>query len=678
MSKFIYVSTEENNIGNNPNSDFVVNFHQPLEIKPNSEIRVTECRINPKNDVVEINDNNNVLAFSIGSPWGLDQGAYGGYYNVKLDNGIYDVSDGSDDRFFNFHLQKKMNEAITNNSLFRGGVDVSVTTAGKLKFKICEMNNNNYYYEIPYGNVITSINDGLLEIIKEENNGNIPFNDGNQVIKPFKLSKSAGIGITGDTHDYFGVKLDNNDFDQLYFVSPPLNYFGVNGLEVDEYTPIVVGEIDLTNITTDINASFNLIGENNKGCFYPSDGENEVAPSEFDERSFLFDWGDEQGDIELELCPLKICFDANDGNNTQANIDLHYKEDKQGNHVRETFPTINKAQTISIKISVNNNLVDGKGKLKVEMWEADNTPICDKELEDIDLSLFRVLNREDYKRNWVYNKNSLSKMSNMRVAVVGYSYENAISDNSFPLPISVAFNYDPQEGANGFFNDAFQAENALTKSTGDTIAPFVMHADGLNGRLGAYQALIRTFENTAPYETGFSIINNINPNCGTSLGLNEFGFQGTDVDLCSTGMTAVDIINTNSRENALFFVSCDDLPLLNYTGNVQTGSLNKFVYAIDFNSGSGSRNNIYTSQPDVEKFNTLTNRQTMRIQNMRIRITNIRGQTVENLDDHTYIVFELRENPMMRQERLLQKLVSQRSIAQIQKDQIQPATSQFQ
>ena len=48
-----------------------------------------------------------------------------------------------------------MNEAITNNSLFRGGVDVSITTAGKLKFKICEMNNNNYYYEIPYGNVIT-------------------------------------------------------------------------------------------------------------------------------------------------------------------------------------------------------------------------------------------------------------------------------------------------------------------------------------------------------------------------------------------------------------------------------------------------------------------------------------------------------------------------------------------
>ena len=65
---------------------------------------------------------------------------------------------------------------------------------------------------------------------------------------------------------------------------------------------------------------------------------------------------------------------------------------------------------------------------------------------------------------------------------------------SFPLPISLAFNYDPQEGANGFFNDAFQAENALTKSTGDTIAPFVIHADGLNGRLGAYQALIRTFD----------------------------------------------------------------------------------------------------------------------------------------------------------------------------------------
>jgi len=262
------------------------------------------------------------------------------------------------------------------------------------------------------------------------------------------------------------------------------------------------------------------------------------------------------------------------------------------------------------------------------------------------------------------------------LAVTGY-----IDTGNFPLPIKIAFNYDPQDKADGFFGDAYQAANALEANTTDTIAPFVLHGDSVLNRLSQYQLLISSFTNKALYENGFSVINRINPNCGTSLGINEFGFQGSDTTLSSVGMTLVDIINTNSRENALFFISCDDLPLLNYTGNVQNGSLNKFVYAIDFNSGSGARNNIYTSQPDVEKFNALTNRQTLRIQNMRIRITNIRGQTVENLDDHTYIVFELRENPLVKQENLLRQLIqktNEKNVSQIQRNQIFPVTSQFQ
>jgi len=673
MSKFIYVSTEENNIGNDPNADFVVNFHQPLEIKPNSEIRVTECRINPKNDVVEINDNNNVLAFSIGSPWGLEKGAYGSYYNVELDNGIYSVDDGNDNNFLNHMIQTKMNEAICNNSLFRGGIEVEVNSSGKLKFKLNQMNKNDYYYEVPYGEN-KEITENLLLEINKYNVLNIPYNNGTRTIQPFQLSKSAGIGVTGDTHDYWGVKLDPpTDGQECYFMSPPLNYFGVNALDEDVYNPIVVAEIDLTAITDDVSASINLVGENNTGCYFPSTSNPATTPAEFNEKSFLYDNYNGINLPTLHQSPLKISFIGNIANATQSNINI-FVSNSEGMEVINV-DSINKAQTVTIKLSVNNNLTDGRGSLKLEMWEQDNTEIFNQVFTDVDLSLFKVRNKDNYDRNYVYNNNSLDKMANMRVAFVGYSYSENIE---FPLPTSLAFNYDPQGGVDGFFNDAYQSANALEANTTNTIAPFVVHGDSVFNRLAQYQILINSFTNKAPYESGYTVINQINPNCGTSMGVNEFGFQGTDSNLSTTGMTLVDIINTNSRENALFFISCDDLPLLNYTGNTQTGSLNKFVYAIDFNSGSGSRNNIYTSQPDVEKFNTLTNRQTMRIQNMRIRITNIRGQTVENLDDHTYIVFEIRENPMIRQERLLQKLVSQRSIAQIQKDQIQPATSQFQ
>ncbi len=570
-------------------------------------------------------------------------------------------------------IQTKMNEAICNNYLFRGGIEVEVNSSCKLKFKLNQMNKNDYYYEVPYGEN-KEITENLLLEINKYNVLNIPYNNGTRTIQPFQLSKSAGIGVTGDTHDYWGVKLDPpTDGQECYFMSPPLNYFGVNALDEDVYNPIVVAEIDLTAITDDVSASINLVGENNTGCYFPSTSNPATTPAEFNEKSFLYDNYNGINLPTLHQSPLKISFIGNIANATQSNINIFVSK-SEGMEVINV-DSINKAQTVTIKLSVNNNLTDGRGSLKLEMWEQDNTEIFNQVFTDVDLSLFKVRNKDNYDRNYVYNDNSLDKMANMRVAFVGYSYSENIE---FPLPTSLAFNYDPQGGVDGFFNDAYQSANALEANTTNTIAPFVVHGDSVFNRLAQYQILINSFTNKAPYESGYTVINQINPNCGTSMGVNEFGFQGTDSNLSTTGMTLVDIINTNSRENALFFISCDDLPLLNYTGNTQTGSLNKFVYAIDFNSGSGSRNNIYTSQPDVEKFNTLTNRQTMRIQNMRIRITNIRGQTVENLDDHTYIVFEIRENPMIRQERLLQKLVSQRRKAQIQKDKIKPTTSQIQ
>ena len=680
MSKFVYVSTEENNIGNDPNADFVINFHQPLEIKPNSEIRVTECRINPKNDVVEINDNNNVLAFSIGSAWALDAGAYGGYYNVKLDNGIYSVDDGDNNNFLNHMMETKMNEAIANNSLFRGGVEVQVNSNGKLKFFLNEMNKNDYYYEVPYGEN-KEIPDSLLQTIQSYNHQNLPVTGGPPIV-PFNLSKSAGIGVTGDTYDYWGVKLEvPDDAEMLYFMSPPLNYLGVNGLDVDVYNPIFVGEFDLSAITQKIKTSINLVGEGNVGCFYPDvyNYEDSSLPYQFNESSFLFDYKDDLDEIQMNQCPIKICFSGNATNNTQANLVIVHQGAKGGEPEIKEFDSVAKAQKITVKISVNNKLTNGKGALKVEMWEQDNTVICTEVFDfENDLTLFNNINESSYKENWVYNDKSIGNMSNMRVAVVGYSY---LANTEFPLPIKLGFNYDPQDGKDGFFNEDYQDANALEANSSNTIAPFVVHGDSVFNRLTQYQILINSFTNKANYESGYDVINRIGANCGTSIGINEFGFQGTDDSLSTTGMVLVDIINTNSRENAIFFVSCDDLPLLNYTGNVQTGSLNKFVYAIDFNSGSGSRNNIYTSQPDVEKFNSLTNRQTLRIQNMRIRITNIRGQTVKNLDDHTYIVFEIRENPLIKQENLLRQLVqktSQRNIAQIQQNQIRPTTSQFQ
>ena len=679
MSRFIYSSSEENNIGNYPNADFRINFHQPLEILPNSEIRVTECRINPKNDVVEINENNNILAFSIGSPWGNEIGGYGSYYKVKLNNGIYKIEQGDDNTYLNFHLKEKMNEAITNNSLFKGGIDVQITNTSKLNFKISQMNANNHYYEIPTGNSISEINDGLLNDFQKSNLNKVPFSNGDFIVKPFNLTKSGAIAIQGDAQPYYGCSLiDGENSKRNYFMSPPLNFLGIGDLETDSFNPLVVCSIDLRNYNSDTSFSLNLIGEGNVGCFYPQE---DLLFENTDPSSFLYEIQNSPTLPQLSQCPFKLCFFNIPNDNDNVGVCLLFSEASDEQRREIFINSVPKNQILKLKLSVNNELdrADedaGKCQFKCEMWDGTNTVLINETFNTINLGLFQKINDENNRKNWVINEKGLGQVSTMRFAISGYSYDDTENER-FPIGFDVAVNYDPQQGANGFFNGNFQNENALTANNNDTIMPFVIYGDS-TFQLPQYRLLIDSFTNVTDYYSGYSLLNNINSNCGSNMGIDEVGFQGQQNDLYSNGLIANDVINTNSRENALYFISVDDLPILNYTGNVSTGSLNKFIYTIDFNSGSGNRNNIYTSKPEIEKFNKLFNQQTLRISNMRIRITNIRGETVENLDDHTYIVFEIRENPLIKQQNLMKKFMDGMNIKAIQGNSITPVTSQFQ
>jgi len=62
MNKYIYFSSE-NQQGPNPNSDFAVNFADPLVINPNSQIRCVSIRINQENNSFEVDGDSDVWGF---------------------------------------------------------------------------------------------------------------------------------------------------------------------------------------------------------------------------------------------------------------------------------------------------------------------------------------------------------------------------------------------------------------------------------------------------------------------------------------------------------------------------------------------------------------------------------------------------------------------------------------
>ena len=661
MSKFIYTSSEENNIGSNPNADFTVNFHQPLEILPGSEIRVTECRINPKNDVIEINDNNNILAFSIGVPWANEDMGYGSYYKVKLTNGTYLVENGDTLNYLNFHIQEEINKAITNNSLFRGGVEVTVTTAGYLKYKIREASE---YYTIPQGNQITEINDILLEICRSFNTDGFYMEI--QDITPMELGKSPELNYDGGNDDYYGLELLSRGSEVNFFTSPPLNVFG-NQFNTD--ADLFYIKLDTDNFAENVYTKIDLVSENNKGFFYKS-YEDKFTADDLHPGNFLYNiLNPLVPGFTLEQQPFNIVLLGNDDD--EINVILSYLN-KKGVVEIERLDEISKGHKIEIKCQTNTNGNNCEFYLNIRNITTDtdlfdNNVICS-------LDCFKSINKNENGVNISYNKNSLDNASNLRLAITTSVYNSDVSDE-YEDPIYVAFNFDAQNGPGGFVGSAFISRSLEIDQNTNTPTPFVIYGDKF--LLNKYQNFINSFD-LKPYISGIDLLNNINVNCGSSIGINEIGFMGTATTLATVGLTSVDIINTNSRQNALYFISCDDLPLLNYTGNIQTGSLNRFVYSIDFNSGSGSRNNIYTSKPEIDKYNKLTNTQVLRISNMRLRITNIRGETVENLDDHTYIVFEIRENPFQQQQKLMTRMFNNQQTKQIQNNYLNPATKQFQ
>ncbi len=675
MSKFVYLSSENNPSGDFPNAEFNVNFSQPLTILPDSELRIIDCRINPKNDVLEINNSNNTLAFSIGYPWQADYdlGLYGGFYNVKLNNGIYRVENGDDETYFNFHLQTKMNEAITNNSLFRGGVTVSVLSSGKLNVKLAYMDKHNHYYENP----TSEIPDSLLETIKGYNRVDIFTLV--QHITPFTISKVQQESIPNDATNYYGVALERNFLDIAgnYFVSPPINLLGLGDLATNSWETLSTmtldfAKVDLTADTANnYSGCFCLVGEGNIGMF-PRNSAESLDMHKLHPENWLLNSAGDEDELRLEDSPIRVSFWLT---KTELEVWVHHLDE-----VEDTTSTkVNgwsSADLMKIKVSMNNNLTNGKNLLKLELYRNNETVALHDQQYELNYAYLQEINKGRLVDNYAYNEKSLGKMANRRIGVTAYPDEGCAVDTD---ALKVTFAYDPQGQKDGFFQNAFQPANALEiHNNNDPIVPLVLYG---NSDIDAnfINVLINSFSTVVEWRNfGNTILRQINPNAGSNIGLDESGVMGTDQNLESDGIIFVDIINTNNRDTALMYVSLEDLPVLNYTGDVKYGNLNKWVYAIDFNSGSGNRNNIYTSKPTTEQFNKLTNQTALQLSNMRVRITNFKNQTVKNLDDYTYVVLEIRENPIIKQTRMLRDLMGNKQQSYMVQDQLKPMTKQIQ
>ena len=126
----------------------------------------------------------------------------------------------------------------------------------------------------------------------------------------------------------------------------------------------------------------------------------------------------------------------------------------------------------------------------------------------------------------------------------------------------------------------------------------------------------------------------------------------------NTGITAEGAVSGNNREFPMFYLSIPSLPLENVTATYLQGHENKFITPIEL-SQSQTNQRLYTAKLFTEQYNTLTNSAPMNLSTLRIRICDITGVPVKQLDKYTIVTLEIRQNPHKVEKEMIKYLRSQ-------------------
>ena len=123
-NRYIYISSLDA-----PNhSDFIVNFPEQLIIKPYSQIRCVVCRINPSDNLIEIDDTNRL--FYVGVDHWNKKNSVIPLLPIRMTKGVYNLEDGDNDFLnLNAEIEDKLNKQLKPYCYLRGGSSCEFTSS---------------------------------------------------------------------------------------------------------------------------------------------------------------------------------------------------------------------------------------------------------------------------------------------------------------------------------------------------------------------------------------------------------------------------------------------------------------------------------------------------------------------------------------------------------------------
>ena len=237
-NKYIYLSS----LDSNDHADFEVNFPEQVIIAPYSQVRCVSARINPSDNLVEIDDTNDL--FYVGIDHWNKVACSVPLLPIRMNKALYNMEDvNSPGLSLTGEIESKLNEQLKSFCLVRGGGACSINANRKLSLSV-----DTYpLYGCPTGALTANV----LKLWQNQGIRLLRARQGNSALRVFRPINDVQDATLGDYdgNTYYGVAVRKNMNDKRqYHLSPPIVTGLTQATDASKHISHII-ELDFTVIT---------------------------------------------------------------------------------------------------------------------------------------------------------------------------------------------------------------------------------------------------------------------------------------------------------------------------------------------------------------------------------------------------------------------------------------------
>ena len=626
-NRYFYLSS----LGSNNHSDFECTLPEQVVINPYSQVRCISCRINPSDNLMEIDDSNDL--FYVGVDHWLKVNSCIPLLPVNMAKGLYDMVDGDDD-FLNLtaEIKEQLDESLEPYCLLRGGSDVSINDNRKVKLKLSTMG----VYSCPTI-ALTAL---VANFWRNEADNQLRTTVGNVEYHPIENFATGALPDQFDATDYYALALGKDQANSQYYISPPVVTGMVGADDTSKHISHII-ECDflgLKTVTEELGANHTTATDYVR--FYFGDCRQDNLGTK---------WGTEakvasRHSVVSDLDPsMMYALEFANGN---VNI--------RTNNMDANGVTGTVRQLVG---SGGTYAIASKFQIIFEEWESSYSSYYSITVKRAATAaaaytnLFHFTEKKIRQRQQASNShNRIGVLFNTDFAGMNgmVSYTAAVDDDTHGFLASAAAY---QEHAS---NTADIANRQLTVFCNNVDGPPNTVSDHVFSTMRNAIVSANLDEADDRYDRQYRLDKMPNADIISWDSNNDDGLADS-ASSYSSGLQAEGAVSANNRDFPSFYLSVPSLPIQNYTGNHLAGAEQTFVCPVELSQSQTSQR-LYTSKQYTEQYSSLTNSYPLNISTIKIKICDIKGVPTSQLQKYTLVVLEIRDNPRFQQDDLMNSL----------------------